>query len=102
MAPLVERAQLGVLALALLLRGDLRRDVDEEALGVHRPARVAGNRDLVVHPDRPPVVGDMQYVIEKGSPDSYASRCAACVRSRSSGWRIFTKNSGSLMRSSGV
>ena len=63
----VQRAQLGVLALALLLVGLLRGDVDEEALGVHRPAGpVLRDRHLVVDPDCTAVLRDHPVLDREG------------------------------------
>jgi hypothetical protein len=64
---LVQGAELGVLALALLLVGLLRRDVDKEALGVHRPTGlILGDRHLVVDPDGPAVLRDHPVLDREG------------------------------------
>ena len=56
---LVERSELGVLALELLLGSRLRGDVDEEALRVRgSPGAIRGDRQLVVDPDCSPVLCD--------------------------------------------
>ncbi len=66
---LVQGGELPAVEPELLLRPLALGDVEQEALGVQRPTRlVAGDHDVILHPDHPPVLGQETVLGGEGRP----------------------------------
>jgi hypothetical protein len=84
-----------------LLRLLPRGDVEQIALGEKlSPIGVLDDETLVLDPDRASIPPISLYSATKGSAVSLQCATSARIRSRSSGWSNFGKNSGSFSQSS--